>query len=220
VPVDGLGDRGSTVAHQIADVLDADAVGAEDGHERAISRAPQRAVYGWAGRGTRGGAQPAARPIPLRASIGRSQPGWRVMYSKTKAVASPPRPAANALITLTFTATRVAFGPLDQLRAGSGTDAYQRDKMMSIHRPPASLRSLDELERHCQPGGLRPVALGDLGPEPYGGEGRFHGVGRAQGAPGAAIRRLGADRCAPRGGGPATGSITASPCDKSTPGKG
>src|SRR6266487_1821118 len=32
VPVDGLGDRGSAVAHQVADVLDADAVGAEDGH--------------------------------------------------------------------------------------------------------------------------------------------------------------------------------------------
>ena len=34
VPVDGLGDGCAAVADQVADVLDADAVGAEDGHER------------------------------------------------------------------------------------------------------------------------------------------------------------------------------------------
>jgi hypothetical protein len=34
MPVDGLGDGGAAVADQVADVLDADAVGAEDGHER------------------------------------------------------------------------------------------------------------------------------------------------------------------------------------------
>src|SRR3984885_12758097 len=34
VPVDGLGDRCAAVADQVADVLNADAMGAEDGHER------------------------------------------------------------------------------------------------------------------------------------------------------------------------------------------
>jgi hypothetical protein len=34
VPVDGLGDGCAAVAHQVADVPDPGAVGAEDGHER------------------------------------------------------------------------------------------------------------------------------------------------------------------------------------------
>jgi hypothetical protein len=69
VPVDGLGDRGSTMAHQVADVLDADAVGAEDGHERAISRAPS-------GRYTAG--QVAALAVEHSRQPARSRVGHRL----------------------------------------------------------------------------------------------------------------------------------------------
>jgi hypothetical protein len=58
--------------------------------------------------------------------------------------------------------------------------ADERDQMGRVHRSPAGLGGLDQLEGHGQAGGPRAWPLGDLGAMPHGGEGAFDGVGRAQ----------------------------------------
>ena len=58
---------------------------------------------------------------------------------------------------------------VDEGRAG----ADQGDEVGGVDGAPAVLGGLDELERHRQPGRPRPRSLGDLGPVPDGGEGRF-----------------------------------------------
>jgi hypothetical protein len=57
--------------------------------------------------------------------------------------------------------------------AGSGAD--ERHEMGRVHGSPAGLGGLDELEDHGQCGGAGAGALGDLGPQSHGGEGRLDG---------------------------------------------
>jgi hypothetical protein len=65
-------------------------------------------------------------------------------------------------------------GPLDELAVDERCAcADERDQVRGIDHAPPALGGLDQLERHRQPGRLRPVALGDLGPEPDRGEGRL-----------------------------------------------
>ena len=52
--------------------------------------------------------------------------------------------------------------------------------MRGVDRAPASLRGLDELERHRDARGARARTLGDALTEPDSGEGRLDRVGRTQ----------------------------------------
>ena len=56
---------------------------------------------------------------------------------------------------------------LGELAAGEGCSGPdERDQVRGVHHAPAALGGLDQLERHGQRGGLGPVALGDLRPQP------------------------------------------------------
>ena len=85
------------------------------------------------------------------------------------------------------------LGSFDELAIDEGrSGADERDQVGGVDHAPAALRGLDQLEGHRQPGGLRPVTLGDLRPQPDGNESRFNRVGGAQMRPalGAASRRF------------------------------
>ena len=66
-----------------------------------------------------------------------------------------------------------SFDELAGFEARAGPD--QGDQVRGVHGAPMGLCSLDELERHRQPGraGARPA--GDFGAVSDGGEGRFDG---------------------------------------------
>ena len=55
-----------------------------------------------------------------------------------------------------------AFDEDAPLEAGAGPD--EGDEVRTVHRPPAVLGGLDELERHGEAGGFGAGALGHLGP--------------------------------------------------------
>src|SRR6478609_11246737 len=67
-----------------------------------------------------------------------------------------------------------AFDELAAAERGAGTD--EGDQVGRVHRAPAGLGGLDELERHGQAGRSRAGALGDLAAVPDGGKGRFDGI--------------------------------------------
>jgi hypothetical protein len=67
-----------------------------------------------------------------------------------------------------------SFDELAVFEAGAGAD--QSDEVRCVDGPPACLSGRDELERHCEAGGLGTGALGDLGAMPDRREGRFDGL--------------------------------------------
>jgi hypothetical protein len=71
-----------------------------------------------------------------------------------------------------------AFDELAAFETGAGAD--EGDQVRGVHRAPAVLGRLDQLERHGQPRRPRPWPLSDLGPVPDRGEGRLDRAGGAQ----------------------------------------
>jgi hypothetical protein len=71
-----------------------------------------------------------------------------------------------------------SFYELAGLELGSGAD--EGDQVGCVDRSPASLRGLDEFERHRQPSRSRARSLGDLASVPDRGESRLDGIRRAQ----------------------------------------
>ena len=75
-----------------------------------------------------------------------------------------------------------AFG-----EGGAGSD--EGDQVRRVDGAPAALGCLNEFERHRQPGRAGAGALGDLRPEPHGGECRLDRIRGSSSAGGSSARR-------------------------------